>query len=176
MRTACYNTLLFCLLTLAWVTGYGQQTQKMYLSGTGSDRTVKWDFYCSAGRNSGKWTTIPVPSNWELQGFGRYNYGWAKDTARGKEVGQYKYKFKVPSLRNLQYTGPYMHDGRFLSLVGVLEHYHSEVQATPNLDPILNQNGKLGIALDEDQKLKLLAFLNTLNDAEFINNKMLSEQ
>jgi hypothetical protein len=97
MRTACFNKFLFCLLTLAWVTGYGQQTQKMYLSGTGSDHTVKWDFYCSAGRNSGKWTTIPVPSNWELQGFGKYNYGWAKDTARGKEVGQYKYKFKVPA-------------------------------------------------------------------------------
>jgi hypothetical protein len=88
---------LFCLLSLAWVTGYAQQTQKMYLSGTGSDKTVKWQFYCTAGRNSGKWTTIPVPSNWELQGFGKYNYGWAKDTARGKETGLYKYQFKVPS-------------------------------------------------------------------------------
>jgi len=87
-----------------------------------------------------------------------------------------KYKFKVPSLRNLQYTAPYMHDGRFLSLAGVLEHYNSEVQATPNLDPLLNQNGKLGIALNEDQKAKLTAFLNTLNDTDFINNKMLSEQ
>jgi len=87
-----------------------------------------------------------------------------------------KYKFKVPSLRNLQYTAPYMHDGRFLSLAGVLEHYNSEVQAMPNLDPVLNQNGKPGIALNEDQKAKLIAFLNTLNDKEFINNKMLSEQ
>lgn len=87
-----------------------------------------------------------------------------------------KYKFKVPSLRNLQYTAPYMHDGRFLSLDGVLEHYNSEVQATPNLDPLLQQNGKLGIALNEDQKAKLTAFLHTLDDADFINNKMLSEQ
>ncbi|KEQ28263.1 cytochrome C peroxidase [Pedobacter antarcticus 4BY] len=87
-----------------------------------------------------------------------------------------KYKFKVPSLRNLQYTAPYMHDGRFLSLGGVLEHYNSEVQDTPNLDPLLNQNGQLGIALNEDQKAKLMAFLNTLNDTEFINNKLLSEQ
>jgi cytochrome c peroxidase len=87
-----------------------------------------------------------------------------------------KYKFKVPSLRNLQYTAPYMHDGRFLSLTGVLEHYSSGVQGTPNLDPVLNQNGKPGIALNEDQKAKLTAFLNTLNDTEFINNKILSEQ
>lgn len=87
-----------------------------------------------------------------------------------------KYKFKVPSLRNLKYTAPYMHDGRFLSLAGVLEHYNSEVQATPNLDPVLHQNGKLGISLSEDQKATLTAFLNTLNDADFINNKMLSEQ
>ena len=91
-----YITLI-CLLTLAGLTSFAQQTQKMYLSGTGSDKTVNWQFHCSAGRNSGKWTTIPVPSNWELQGFGKYNYGWAKDTARGKEVGQYKYEFKVPA-------------------------------------------------------------------------------
>jgi cytochrome c peroxidase len=87
-----------------------------------------------------------------------------------------KYKFKVPSLRNLQFTAPYMHDGRFLSLSGVLEHYNSEVQATPNLDPVLHQNGKLGITLSNDQKAILTAFLNTLNDTDFINNKMLSEQ
>ncbi|RZM27650.1 MAG: c-type cytochrome [Pedobacter sp.] len=87
-----------------------------------------------------------------------------------------KYKFKVPSLRNLQYTAPYMHDGRFLSLAGVLEHYNAEVQPMQNLDPLLNQNGKLGIALNTDQKAKITAFLNTLNDAEFINNKMFSEQ
>jgi cytochrome c peroxidase len=87
-----------------------------------------------------------------------------------------QYKFKVPSLRNLKYTAPYMHDGRFLSLAGVLEHYDAEVQATPNLAAELNQQGKLGISLDPAQKEHLTAFLNTLNDVEFINNKLLSEQ
>ncbi|RAK70682.1 glycoside hydrolase family 2 [Hymenobacter edaphi] len=85
---------LLALLPLASV--HAQQTQIQYLSGTDKDHTVKWKFHCSAGRKAGKWTTIPVPSNWELQGFGKYNYGHAKDTARGKEVGQYKYEFKVP--------------------------------------------------------------------------------
>ncbi|SMD03562.1 glycoside hydrolase family 2 TIM barrel-domain containing protein [Pedobacter nyackensis] len=74
-----------------------QQTEQIYLSGTGNDHTVKWDFFCTKGMNSGKWTTIPVPSNWELQGFGKYDYGFAKDSVRGKEQGLYKYKFKVPA-------------------------------------------------------------------------------
>ena len=55
--------------------GIAQQTDIQYLSGTGNDHTVNWDFYCTAGNHSGKWTTIPVPSCWELQGFGKYNYG-----------------------------------------------------------------------------------------------------
>jgi hypothetical protein len=74
-----------------------QQTQKIYLSGTGPDKTVDWQFFCTEGLNSGKWTTIPVPSNWELQGFGKYDYGFAKDSVRGKEKGLYKYNFKVPA-------------------------------------------------------------------------------
>ena len=73
-----------------------QKTEIQYLSGTGSDHTVNWDFFCTAGRNSGKWTQIPVPSNWELQGFGTYNYGHDKDEIRGKEMGLYKYLFQVP--------------------------------------------------------------------------------
>lgn len=73
-----------------------QHTEIQYLSGTGSDNTVNWDFFCTAGRNSGKWTQIAVPSNWELQGFGTYNYGHDKDDVRGKEMGLYKYEFQVP--------------------------------------------------------------------------------
>jgi len=87
-----------------------------------------------------------------------------------------KYKFKVPSLRNLKYTAPYMHDGRFFTIDAVLQHYINEVQTTPNLDPILSKNGAKGIALSTTEKTKLKVFLNTLNDEEFINNKLLAEQ
>jgi cytochrome c peroxidase len=87
-----------------------------------------------------------------------------------------KYKFKVPSLRNLQFSAPFMHDGRFLTLSGVLEHYNTEVQDTPNLDPVLKKGAKPGIALTATDKVKITAFLNTLNDTEFINNTLLSEQ
>lgn len=86
------------------------------------------------------------------------------------------YKFKVPSLRNLQYTAPYMHDGRFLSLAGVLEHYASEVQDTPNLDPILKSGKNLGISLTNLEKSRLTSFLATLNDETFIKNPLLAEQ
>ncbi len=72
-----------------------QQSNRVYLSGKGNDDTVKWDFFCSAGMNAGKWTTIQVPSNWELQGFGKYDYGFAKDSIRGKEYGLYKRTFKA---------------------------------------------------------------------------------
>lgn len=72
-----------------------QNTEIKYLSGTGSDNTVTWDFFCTKGRNSGQWTTIAVPSNWELQGFGTYNYGHDKPLA--DEQGIYKYNFRVPA-------------------------------------------------------------------------------
>lgn len=77
------------------------ETGIQYLSGTGSDDTVDWEFFCTAGRNSGKWTTIPVPSCWELQGFGTYQYGmpfYGKVNPPGiaNEQGKYKYKFKLP--------------------------------------------------------------------------------
>jgi len=85
----------FVLLFSAKV--FSQQTEKTYLSGTGNDKTVNWEFFCTGGMNSGKWTTIPVPSCWELQGFGKYDYGFARDSIRGKEKGLYKYSFNAPS-------------------------------------------------------------------------------
>jgi cytochrome c peroxidase len=85
------------------------------------------------------------------------------------------YKFKVPSLRNLRYTAPYMHDGRFRTLNEVLEHYNSGVQPSPTLDPRLQQSGRMGIPLNETEKEALLAFLETLNDESFVRDPRLSE-
>ncbi len=83
-----------------------------------------------------------------------------------------RYKFKVPSLRNLAYTGPYMHDGRFIRLDAVLDQYSHNIQHTPNLDPLLQSD----LALSAVEKEQVLAFLNTLNDKNFISNRLLSEQ
>ncbi|MGF7073749.1 glycoside hydrolase family 2 protein [Mucilaginibacter sp. 3215] len=97
MRSACFKIWIALLFVINWSVSRAQETQKLFLSGTGSNHTVNWQFYCTAGNNSGKWTTIPVPSNWEFQGFGKYNYGLAKDSLRGKEQGLYKYEFNVPA-------------------------------------------------------------------------------
>jgi len=70
-----------------------QATERIYLSGTGPGNTKQWQFLCTGGMNAGKWTSIAVPSCWELQGFGKYDYGFAKDSVRGKEQGLYKYDF-----------------------------------------------------------------------------------
>ncbi|MFX1705460.1 cytochrome c peroxidase [Chitinophaga sp. CC14] len=87
-----------------------------------------------------------------------------------------RYKFKVPSLRNLAYTAPYMHDGRFYTLQGVLNHYASEVQDDPTLDPLLKMNTKPGIPLSAAEQQLLLVFLNTLNDRVFVKDKRFSEE
>lgn len=97
MKSACFKIWIVLLFIISRSVSHAQETQKLFLSGTGSDHTVNWQFYCTAGNNSGKWTTIPVPSNWEFQGFGKYNYGLAKDSLRGKEQGLYKYEFNVPA-------------------------------------------------------------------------------
>ncbi|MBD0376248.1 MAG: glycoside hydrolase family 2, partial [Flavisolibacter sp.] len=77
-----------------------QQTIISYLSGTDKDHTVDWDFMVTGGRKSGKWTKIPVPSNWECQGFGEYHYGWEEDFKKN-ETGLYKYAFKTaPAWKN----------------------------------------------------------------------------
>jgi hypothetical protein len=96
MKHIRYYILLFTFYILHFTFSFAQQTETQYLSGTGKDDMVNWQFYCTEGRNSGKWTTIGVPSCWELQGFGKYNYGFNKDSSRGKEKGLYKYKFNVP--------------------------------------------------------------------------------
>ncbi len=99
------------------------------------------------------------------------------DEGRARVTGQVtdRYKFRVPSLRNVVNTLPYMHDGRFQTLAQVLDHYASGVQDTPNLDPLLKQNGRLGIPLTDDEKKKLLAFLNTLSDASFLSDSRFAE-
>jgi len=76
------------------------------------------------------------------------------------------YKFKVPSLRNLKYTAPYMHDGRLATIDAVLDHYTNDVQQTPNLDPLLAG----GISLSAQERQQLKAFLNTLNDETFVKD------
>ena len=79
-------------------------------------------------------------------------------------------KFKVPSLRNLSATGPYMHDGRFNSLEEVIEHYSTGIQQSETLDPLIEFANQGGVQLDELEKQWLKKFLLSLNDTTYINN------
>ena len=83
-------SVLFCTFSSA------QQvfTDTLFLSGTDKDHTVDWQFYCTDGARSGQWSTIPVPSCWEQQGFGAYNYGHDKEPHH--EQGLYRTTFNIP--------------------------------------------------------------------------------
>ncbi|MBP5570728.1 MAG: glycoside hydrolase family 2 [Prevotella sp.] len=100
MKRIIFSGLLLAAMT-SMVMADDTETHRQYLSGTGCDDMVQWDFQCTDGRNSGKWTKIGVPSCWELQGFGTYQYGmrfYGKATPEGiaDEKGLYKYEFSLP--------------------------------------------------------------------------------
>lgn len=85
----------------AHAAGTDVETHRQYLSGHGCDDMIDWDFYCTGGQNSGKWTKIGVPSCWELQGFGTYQYGMRfygikNPPGIADEKGKYKYEFTLP--------------------------------------------------------------------------------
>ncbi len=87
------------------VDGAPLQTESLSLSGTGSHDAVPWDFFCTGGRNSGVWTKIAVPSCWEQQGFGTYDYGVELKPSKRlttqqrvpDEKGLYRHEFTVPA-------------------------------------------------------------------------------
>ena len=100
MKRIILSGLLLAAMTTT-VMANDTETRRQYLSGRGCDDMVQWDFQCTDGRNSGKWTKIGVPSCWELQGFGTYQYGmrfYGKATPEGiaDEKGLYKYEFTLP--------------------------------------------------------------------------------
>lgn len=81
-----------------------------------------------------------------------------------------KGKFKVPSLRNIALTPPYMHDGRFETLTEVLEHYNNGIQTAPTTDPALMATQETGLMLTEQDIADLVDFLETLTDYSFSAN------
>jgi cytochrome c peroxidase len=87
-----------------------------------------------------------------------------------------RYKFRVPSLRNIVHTFPYMHDGRFYTLEQVLNHYQGGIQKSSTLDTSLIQpDGRLGIAMSHEEKLRIIDFLKTLSDESFLRDPRFEE-
>lgn len=93
--------------------------------------------------------------------------GRAKITSLATDEGT----FKVPSLRNVELSRPYMHDGRFKTLEQCLEHYNSGIKQSATLDSSLT----LGISLSPQNKLDIISFLKTLTDNSFITDSRFSE-
>src|SRR5215469_7253391 len=96
LRSFRLGLVLLAVLFAALPTAFAQQTEFEYLSGHGKDDAVPWKFFCTSGAHSGYWTNLPVPSNWELHGFGTLNY-FRDLTNAYNERGLYEHEFSVPS-------------------------------------------------------------------------------
>ena len=96
-----------------------------------------------------------------------------KDRGRGavtglnKDVGQ----FKIPSLRNVALTAPYMHDGRFETLEEVLDFYTNGVQKSINIDPKMHFDHPHGVRLTSEEKEMIICFLTALTDSVLIESE-----
>ena len=124
---------------------------------------------CSACHGTDNFVPGPALNNNGLE-FPYVDTGVGGITGNAGDLG----KFKVPSLRNIELTAPYMHDGRFTNLEQVVEFYNSGVVDNPNLPPPLrNPNGTVRrLNLTTDQKAALVAFLKTLTDANLAKNPL----
>lgn len=122
------------------------------------------------------------PSN-SFFGFPNFSESWAdigletvyEDKGVGENTPGMEGMFKIPSLRNVALTAPYMHDGRFATLMDVVNHYNENIKASGNLHWTLQdgaQPAKLG--LNQEQKEALVAFLKTLTDQQFLNDPKFS--
>jgi cytochrome c peroxidase len=107
-------------------------------------------------------------------GLDEYSEDPGRDTITNNEAD--RGKFRVPSLRNIMFTPPYMHDGRFTRLEEVFTHYISGVKRNPVLDAVFVQpNGKNGLALSAAERKRIHAFLNTLSDSAFVKDGRFAE-
>jgi cytochrome c peroxidase len=79
-------------------------------------------------------------------------------------------KFKTPTLRNVVFTAPYMHDGRFETLEDVIDFYSEGVNFSPTVDPLMKKVNQGGVQLTDEEKENLVAFIKTLTDTTFVNN------
>lgn len=119
----------------------------------------------------------PFFTDFSLRSNGLYPFGPDSGRMGVTKIESDRYKFKVPSLRNIMLTAPYMHDGRFKNIDMVMDHYSSGVQPLPNLDPLLQATDThpRGIRLSVTERESIKVFLTTLTDSSFVTNPMLSE-
>lgn len=122
-------------------------------------------FHCHGNTNSPYFTNFSFRNNGLQSNF--TDSGLMRITGLPQDLG----KFKVPSLRNLVFTAPYMHDGRFATLESVINFYSEGIKNSATIDPnIAKHVNEGGVNLNPIEKRDLLLFLKTLTDSAFINN------
>lgn len=132
---------------------------------------------CHDPSHTGDYNTVASPAFTQMFNIGLdeklKDAGLGAVTGKAGDMGL----FKVPTLKNISLTAPYMHDGRFNNLGEVIDHYSHNIQPNSNLSPLFrNIDGsprKLNIQPAEKQAL--IAFLNTLKDPDFLTNPMYSD-
>lgn len=126
-------------------------------------------FHCHGSENNPLWTNNQFHNNGLDAIF--TDLGLGAVTGDPADNG----KFRTPSLRNLIYTAPYMHDGRFATLEEVINHYSEGLQNSSTIDPLMKSVNQGGVHLSAKDKADLKAFLLTLSDINFINNPAFQE-
>ncbi|MEW4923235.1 cytochrome c peroxidase [Algibacter sp. 2305UL17-15] len=128
------------------------------------DETKGDCFHCHGSDKNPLWTDNMFHNNGLDETF--TDLGLGKVTGDPADNG----KFKSPSLRNLAFTAPYMHDGRFSTLEDVINHYSEGLKPSSTIDPLMKKVAQGGVGLSEEDKADLKAFLLTLSDEAFVNN------
>jgi len=126
-------------------------------------------FHCHGSNNNPLWTDNKFHNNGLDTNF--TDLGLGAVTGDPNDNG----KFKSPSIRNLAYTAPYMHDGRFATLEEVINHYSEGLQRSSTIDPLMKKVNQGGVGLSPKEKADLKAFLLTLSDPSFLNNPSFKE-
>jgi cytochrome c peroxidase len=121
-------------------------------------------FHCHGSDNNPLWTDNKFHNNGLDSTFS--DLGLGNVTGDPADNG----KFKTPSLRNLAFTAPYMHDGRFETIEEVINHYSEGLQNSTTIDPLMKKVDQGGVQLSLQEKVDLKAFLLSLSDTDFINN------
>ncbi len=121
-------------------------------------------FHCHGNENNPLWTDNLFHNNGLDATF--IDLGLGAVTGDPADNG----KFRSPSLRNLAFTAPYMHDGRFNTLDEVINHYSEGLKHSSTIDPLMKKVSEGGVHLSVQDKADLKAFLLSLSDYEFIIN------
>lgn len=146
-----------------------------YLQGVGNFTSREQDGYAVFKANCSSCHTEPLFTNYTYQNNGIDSTfddaGRFRITRDSTDLG----KFKVPTLRNIALTYPYMHDGRFSSLEEVISHYADHVLQSNTLSPALVKNGTPGLHLSAGEQQALVEFLQTLTDEQLLTDEALHQ-